>query len=79
MSPRTNTVGNGEPMEKGNTTKRIVTIQTTVGCYEATLTEDNKNNFPIQKQLELPRYRISNPPMMMRSIPKYHKTKQLQE
>ena len=59
-------------MGKGNTTDKTVTIQTTEGCYEETLSEDNTNNFPIQEQLKLTRYRISKPPMMMRNIPMYH-------
>ena len=29
LSPKTDTAGNGEPEEKGNSTNRIVTIQAT--------------------------------------------------
>ena len=61
-----------------NTNRKTVTIQTTEGHYEATLTEDNSNNCLIQKQLGLTRYRIPKPPEMMHNIPTYHKTKNLQ-
>ena len=61
-----------------NDNKRTIPIQTTEGCYEATLTEDNPNNCQIQKQLGLTRYSIPQPPEMMRNIPMYRATTKLQ-
>ena len=55
-----------------------ITIQTTEGQYETILTVDNSNNCPLQQKLGLARYRISEPPRMMRNIPKYYTTKNLQ-
>ena len=59
-------------------TDKKVTIQTKEGQYEATLRVENTNNCPMQEKLGLTRYRISEPPKMMHNIPKYHKTKQIQ-
>ena len=64
-------------MGQRNATDKKVTIQTTEGCYDATMSGGNTNNSPIQKQLTLTRYRIPKPPMMMRNIPMYRATNQL--
>ena len=58
----------------GRKPDKIATIQTTAGRYEARLTEDNANDWPIRRMTQLPRYIISGPPRMMRNIPKYYAT-----
>ena len=78
LSPSTEMKGGKTTAEKENTTNKIVTIQTTEGKYEATLSEDNANNFPLQEKLGLASYSISKPPKTMRNIPMYHTTRQLQ-
>ena len=51
------------------------TIQTTEGIYEERLTSDNSNNCPIQQKMHRTRYIISEPPRMMRNVPKYYTAK----
>ena len=58
-------------------TDRKITIQTAEGHYETILTVGNSNNCPLQQKLGLTRYKIPEPPMMMRNIPKYYTTKNL--
>ena len=58
-------------------TDRKITIQTAEGHYETILTVGNSNNCPLQQKLGLTRYKIPEPPMMMRNIPKYYATKNL--
>ena len=63
-----------------NVPNKTVTVQTTEGQYEATLTADNDKNCPlreIHEKIGLTRYRISRPPMTMRNIPKYYTAKNL--
>ena len=74
----TKTTAAQEPADYRTSAARKAAIQTTEGSYEAELIESNSNNCPIQKNLNLIRYRISRPPRMMRNIPKYHATKKLQ-
>ena len=66
-----------KPEHTTETTDKTITIHTTEGQYEAILRVDNTNNCPLQEKLGLTRYRISEPPRMMRNIPKYHTTKKL--
>ena len=69
--------GNDDQTKERRETDRKVTIQTTEGQYETTLIVDNSNNCPIQQKLGLTRYRILEPPRMMRNIPKYYTTRNL--
>ena len=54
-----------------------VTIRTREGRYEAGLIIDNTNNCPMQKKLNMARYRIPEHPRLMRNIPKFYTTKKL--
>ena len=59
-----------KPENATETTDKKITIQTTEGQYEAILRADNTNNCPLQGKLGLTRYRIPEPPRMMRKTPK---------
>ena len=52
--------------------KQYVTIQNDGRRYEAGLVVDNSNNCPLQKQLRSTRYRIPEPPRLMRNKPKFY-------
>ena len=54
-----------------------VTIQNAEGSYEERLIVENPNNCPPQKQLQQNRYRIPEPPRLMRDIPKFFAKKKL--
>ena len=54
-----------------------VTIQNTEGGYEERSIVGYANNFPLQKQLHLARYRIAGPPRTMRNIPNFYTAKKL--
>ena len=57
--------------------QHYVMAHTSEGSYEARLLVDNSNNLPLQKKLNIARYRISEPPIRMLNIPKYYTAKKL--
>ena len=67
------TENNATQTRQGRTDDRnYVTAQTTEGSYESRLRIENPNNCPIQKKLNLARYSIPEPPIMMRKVPQYY-------
>ena len=66
-----------EPDDYRTAAARKVAIKTTGGRYEAELIEDNPNNCPIQRKMNLIRYTISRPRRMMRNTPKYREAEEM--
>ena len=64
--------------QKKNTEYQVA-IQTTEGSSEARLAADNSNSWQLQNKMNFDRYIISEPPYLIRNIPKYHITHKLQE
>ena len=52
--------------------QHYVAIHTEEGRYDAGLAVDNPNNFPRRGKMSIGRYIISEPPSMMRNVPKYY-------
>lgn len=64
-------------MPKETAEPQYLTIQNDEGIYEARVAVADSNNFPLQTKLRITRYRIPEPPRLMRNIPKFYTSKEL--